>query len=112
VSARPVPPRQIWWLLLGFTVWCLALTVLYAMHAIGCAFGWPTGALRVGLVVALLASLALLGWMWRTRTRTVPAPGTGPTGDFLQVVFLWTTAVAFVSAALVFAPPLLLTACV
>ena len=52
VSERPVPSRQLWWLAAGFTVWCSALVVLYAMHAIGCAFAWPTGTLRLWLAVA------------------------------------------------------------
>jgi hypothetical protein len=116
VSARPVPapvpPRRLWWLLAGFIVWCIALSLLYALHAIGCAFGWPTGSLRLGLFAALLIHVAVLGWMWRHCARTGPEPGSGATGAFFQVVFLWTTAVAFVATVVVLFPPLALSACV
>ena len=58
---RPVPPRHLWWLAAGFAVWCSALVALYALHAIGCAFAWSAGWLRLGLAVVLLAHLILMG---------------------------------------------------
>jgi len=42
------------------TIWCLAFVILYALHAIGCAFGWPATTLRVSLAVVLL----LLAYFW------------------------------------------------
>ena len=72
VSERPVPSRQLWWLAAGFTVWCSALVVLYAIQGIGCAFAWPTGTLRLWLAVALLVHLIVLGWMWRDIARAGP----------------------------------------
>lgn len=85
MSARPVPPRRLWWLLAGFGVWCSALVFLYAVHAVGCAFAWPAGTLRVTLVLVLLVHVAVIGWMWRDqespdriRVSARPAPSCTP----------------------------------
>jgi len=111
LPARPIPPARLWWLLAGFGVWCLALVALYALHAIGCAFTWPTGTLRIGLVLVLVASLGVLAWMWRL-AKPAADPDLGTPGAFLQVVVLWTVITAFVATVLTLGPPLLLTACV
>ena len=63
-----IAPRRLWWLSAGFGVWCLALVVLYALHAIGCAFGWPAGALRSSLVLVFVAHLVVIGWISRFTT--------------------------------------------
>jgi len=112
VSARPVPPRQLWLLALGFGVWCSALVVIYALHAFGCTFAWSTSALRLGLGLALLAHLAVLGWLWRDYARTSPDPAFGPTGSFLHWVVVWTLITAFVAVVLTLGPALLLTTCI
>lgn len=111
MSAGVVPPRRLWWLAAGFLVWCNALVVLYALHAIGCAFAWPAGPLRLSLAVLLLAHLAVIGWMWRDLAPAVE-PGFGSTGIFLRTVFLWTVIAAFAAAFLTLGPPLLLSTCV
>lgn len=107
-----VPPRRIWWLACGFVVWCIALSVLYALHAIGCAFGWSAGALRWSLVIVFIAHLLVIGWMWRNFASGAPDAGSGNTGGFLHDVIVWTTIVAFASTVLVLGPPLLLTTCI
>lgn len=112
MSAHAVPPRRLWWLVAGFGVWCSALAILYALHAIGCAFAWPAGPLRVGLVLLLLAHLVVIGWMWRGLARADPDPAFGRSGTFLHAVFLWTAIAAFVAAVLTLGPALLLTMCV
>ncbi len=112
VGARPVPPRRVWLLAAGFGVWCSALVVIYALHAFGCAFAWPTGALRLSLGVALLVHLAVIGWLWRDYATTSPDPAFGETGSFLHWVVVWTLIAAFVSAVLTLGPTLLLTVCV
>jgi len=111
VSASPVPPRRLWLLAAGYGVWCSALVFIYALHALGCAFAWPTGALRLGLGVALLAHLAVIGWLWRDYADT-PDPALGPTGSFLHWVVLWTLITAFVTTLITLGPTLLLMTCV
>ena len=105
-----LPPSRLWWLAAGFGVWCSALVVLYALHAIGCAFAWPAGTLRLSLVVVFVAHLVVIGWMWRNAARAAPA--LGATGSFLHVAIVWTVIAAFVAAVLTFGPPLLLATCI
>ena len=97
MSPRPVPPRRLWWLVAGFGVWCSALVVAYALHAVGCAFGWSAGSLRLGLVLVIVAHLAVLGWMWRDRAGANSEPGFGPTGTFLRTLTIWTLIAAVVA---------------
>ena len=111
MSERPVPPRQLWWLAAGFTVWCSALVVLYAIHGIGCAFAWSAGSLRLWLAGALLAHLIVLGWMWRDFARTGPEAGFGPTAVFLHWTVVGTLITALTATVITFGPPLLLATC-
>jgi hypothetical protein len=111
VSERSVPPRHLWWLAAGFGVWCSALVALYALQAIGCAFAWSAGSLRLGLVVVLLAHLIVIGWMWRDIARAGPDPVFGPTGTFLHWAVTWTLIAALIATALTLSPSLLLTIC-
>jgi hypothetical protein len=110
MTARPVPPRRLWWLLAGFGVWCSALVFLYAVHAIGCAFAWPAGALRLALALVLLAHVIVIGWMWRWAASR--DPDFGPTGTFLHVVIAWTLIAALVTTVLTLGPALALAICV
>jgi hypothetical protein len=112
MTARPVPPRRLWWLLAGFGVWCSALVFLYAVHAVGCAFAWPVGALRLALALVLLAHLIVIGWMWRDRLAGSPDAGLGPTGIFLHTVIVWTLIAALVTIVLTLGPTLALATCV
>jgi len=112
VSARPIPPRRLWWLTAGFAVWCSALVFLYALHGIGCAFAWPAGSLQLGLAVALFVHLVVIGWMLRDITRTGANSDFGPTGSFLHDAVTWTLIAALVSSVLTLGPPLLLTMCI
>ena len=106
-----VPPRRVWWLAGGFAVWCSALVVLYALHAIGCAFGWSAGPLRWSLVLVFFAHLAVVGWMWRNFAKPRPDHDHGQTGSFLHAAIVWTTIAAFAATVLTFGPALLLSTC-
>ena len=112
MSARAVPASQLWWLAAGFGVWCVALSALYALHAIGCAFGWSSGSLRLGLTGVVLAGLLAIAAMWRGLTRTDPDPAFGPPGAFLHTVVIGTLISAFVTILLTLAPTLLLATCI
>ena len=112
MNARVVPQRRLWWLGAGFVAWCSGLCALYALHAIGCAFGWSTGGLRASLVAVFIAHLVVIGWMWRRFAQATPDPAYGETGGFLHQAIVWTTIVAFASTVLVLGPPLLLTTCI
>ena len=109
---RPIAHRRLWWLGAGFAVWCSALVVLYAMHSIGCIFGWATGWLRLGLVFVFIAHLIVIGWMWRKFVIAGAGPDLGQSGAFLHTVVIWTLMAAWVATALTFGPPLLLTTCI
>ncbi len=111
MNAPPVPPRQLGLLVAGFGIWCSALVVLYALHAIGCTFAWPTEALRLGLVVILLIHLALLGWLWRGQARRPSDVDVDTTAAFLRWVNIGCLIAAIAATVLVLGPPLLLTTC-
>jgi hypothetical protein len=112
MNGRPVPPRRLWWLAAGFAVWCSALIVLYALHAIGCAFGWAAGPLRLTLTVVLVVHLVVIGWMWRNLAAPGSNPDSGQTGTFLRTVVIWTVIAALASTIITFAPSLLLSTCI
>jgi len=111
VSTRAVPPRRLWWLLAGFAVWCSALAFLYALHAIGCAFAWPPGLLRLGLALVLLGHLAVIGWMWRDQAASGADRSLGPTGAFLRTVVIWSLIAALATILLTLGPTLALATC-
>jgi hypothetical protein len=111
-EVRAVPPRRLWWLGAGFVVWCSALVFLYALHAIGCTFGWPSGPLRGTLAVVLLVHLAAIGWMWRGLAGSRPDAAQGDSGDFVHTVVIWTLIAAMAASLITFAPSLLLATCV
>ena len=112
MNAAPLPPRRLWWLAVGFTIWCLALAILYALHAIGCAFGWPAGALRLSLTIVLLAHLVAIGWLWRYRAAARRDPGPEQISTFLHTVVIWTLIAALAATVITFGPALLLTTCI
>jgi hypothetical protein len=112
VTACAVPPSRLWLLALGYGIWCSALVMLYALHALGCAFAWPAALLRTVLVVVFLVHLLALGGLWRAYAGRRADAADGATGSFFHEVALWTLATAFVATVLTLGPSLLLAACV
>jgi hypothetical protein len=94
----------------GFGLWGSALFTLYAVHALGCAFAWSAGPLRLGLIGVLLAHLAGIGWIWHEFSDG-PDSAAGITARFLHGVVVWTVVSAFVATALILGPPLFLSTC-
>jgi hypothetical protein len=107
-----VPPRRLWLLALGFGLWCSAIVIVYALHALGCAFGWRSEALRWGLGLVLLAHLLAIGWPWYHYLKTPVDPATGETGVFFHWVLIWTLAKAFIALILTLGPIMWLSTCV
>ena len=111
MNARAVPPRRFWLLGLGLGLWCSAIAIIYALHALGCAFGWRTDVLRWSLGLVLLAHLLAIGWPWYRAVKTPADPALGETGSFLRGAFIWTLAKAFVAVVLTLGPVLLVSTC-
>lgn len=107
------PPRAAYllWFVAGFVAWASAFVFLYAFHALGCAFGWSDGVLRLGLALILLVHLIVIGWMWLHLSRAHPELDSHSTGAFMHKVVVWATIAAFVTTVLSLGPALLLTAC-
>ena len=111
MSEHPLPPRRLWWLGAGFALWCSALVMLYALHAIGCTFGWGAAALHVSLAFVFVAHVVVIAWLWRDLATRKPDRAYGRSGVFLHEVATWTLIAALASTVIVFSPMLLLTTC-
>jgi hypothetical protein len=112
MNMQVVPPSRLWLLALGYGIWCSALVLLYALHALGCAFAWPPAILRTVLALVFLAHLAAIGVLWRVYARHSADAGDGATGSFFHEVALWTLATAFVATVITLGPTLFLATCV
>lgn len=106
-----VPPAQLLWLVAGFIVWSSAFVALYAVNAIGCAFGWAEWAQRVTLLGLLLLHAAILVWMLVHLRHKLSDVGTGQARLFFQMG-LALTLVALVSTIAVFVPSAFATLCI
>lgn len=53
--------RRLWPLLAGFVIWAVAFVVLYAVQALGCAWGWPPAVHRGVLLAIWSLTVGLLG---------------------------------------------------
>lgn len=112
MNTPAVPPGRLWLLALGYGIWCSALVLLYALHALGCAFAWTPGALRSVLALVLVAHLIMIGVLWRLYARRSADAAYGATGSFIHAVALWTLATAFVATLITLGPTLVLATCV
>jgi hypothetical protein len=109
VSAPALSPGALWRLGAGFALWGSALATLYALHAVGCAFGWSGSSVRAGLAALLVGHLALIAALIALSLRATRARGT--TAALVRRVGLWTLSAALIATAITFAPPIALTAC-
>ena len=112
MTARAVPPSRLWLLALGYGFWCSALVLLYALHALGCAFAWPAATLRITLAVVFMVHLIAIGVLWRVYTIGRADAAFGATGSFFHEVALWTLATACAATVLTLGPSLMLAACI
>jgi hypothetical protein len=112
VNVRVVPPGRLWLLALGYGIWCSALVMLYALHALGCAFAWPSTTLRAVLALVFLAHLVAIGVLWRAYAHGQADAAYGAAGRFFHEVALWTLATAFAATVITLGPTLFLATCV
>ncbi|MFC7705294.1 hypothetical protein ACFQXB_13925 [Plastorhodobacter daqingensis] len=91
------------WLAVGFGLWATALSLIYGLHAVGCAYDWPPAALRVMIGAITLAHLVLLALLWRHWRHE---------GSFLGTLARWSLAAALVATAFSYLPLLFLTTCI
>lgn len=113
MSPDTVPPQRLWWLLAGFGIWCSALVMIYALHAVGCAFGWSTGPLRLALAIVVIAHALLIGCLWRGLGGIGTATaGSSETGAFVRTVALWSAIAALVTVVLTLGPVVFLRTCI
>lgn len=113
MSSGAVPPRRLWWLLAGFGIWCSALVIIYALHAVGCAFGWSTGPLRLALAIVVFAHVAMISWLWRGLANPGSAAAdTSEASAFIRTVSIWSLIAALATVVFTLVPVLLLKVCV
>ncbi|SHF74300.1 hypothetical protein SAMN02745157_2893 [Kaistia soli DSM 19436] len=109
--ARPFPMRDLWWLVPGFALWFTALSTVYALHHIGCTFGWSARTIHLGLAAALAIHLAAIGILCRIELRRGASRDFGHTGRFMHWVILGTLLAALGKVVLTLAPALFLSVC-
>jgi hypothetical protein len=102
--------RHLWPLLVGFTLWALALIALYALQYLGCHFGWAPMAHRVALLVAYAIAVASLTGTLALQIAIVRKRGS--TTMSVNHIGLGATIAALVATAVTFGPMLLVSACI
>ncbi len=93
-------------LIAGFTLWSGAFVLLYALQALGCAYGWGN-AHRPILIGAYLVSLAPLVWLSIKKPYETGEPQTS-----LSMAALWANRAALAAGVLVYLPVTFATACI
>lgn len=86
-------------LVAGFTVWSAAFVLLYALQALGCAYGWS----QHRLVLCLAFGVALLPIVWLAFWRS---PADDEPASSLSVIALWANRAALGATVLVFLGPI------
>ncbi|ODT80797.1 MAG: hypothetical protein ABS76_15150 [Pelagibacterium sp. SCN 64-44] len=90
-------------LIAGFTFWSAAFVLLYALQALGCAYGWSQH--RAILIAAFLLCLLPLAWLaLRPLEKGEPA-------SMLSTSALWANRAALAAGILVFVPVTFASTC-
>jgi hypothetical protein len=97
--------RALLLLLAGFTAWSGAFVGLYALQALGCAYGWPQH--RTILIGAYGVSLVPLAWL----AMVAPIKDEEP-AHALSVAARWANRAALAAGILVFLPVTFATTCI
>ncbi|MBB4052994.1 hypothetical protein GGR20_002650 [Devosia subaequoris] len=91
-------------LIAGFVIWAVGFVVLYAVQALGCAYGWGDWHRPVLIGLYLLALIPLI-WL------AMPARAGAEDGP-LHMAALWANRAALVAAILVFLPTTFASLCI
>ena len=91
-------------LVAGFTAWSVGFVTLYALQALGCAYGWPQH--RLILIVAYGVSLLPLVWLALLKPSEAGEPA-----NMLSVAALWANRAALAAGVLVCLPVVFVSAC-
>lgn len=110
-AARAFPAGSLPWLAAGFCLWFSALVFVYALHHIGCLYGWSAGSLRWSLALALLVHIAAIGLLWHIERRRGANASAGRTGVFMHWIILGTLVAALAKIVFTLGPTLFLTVC-
>jgi hypothetical protein len=89
----------------GFGLWSTALVLVYALHAIGCAYHWGPGAIRLVIGAVVVGHVIAIGLCMRYLR---PAAGT----SLLLRAAQWTLIAALVATLFTYGPLVLLSPCV
>ncbi len=91
-------------LIAGFVIWSVGFVVLYAVQALGCAYGWGDWH-RPVLIGLYLLALAPLVWL------AMPAAAGAEKGP-LHLAALWANRAALFAAVLIFMPVSFASLCI
>ena len=100
--------RNLWPLIVGFSIWLIAFGAIYGLQGLGCAWNWPETPHRLALIAAWLVTLAGLGASLALQM----AGGRNAKMATIPQVGLVATIVAIGVTTLTFAPTLFLSICV
>lgn len=101
--------RALWPILIGFVVWSLGFVALYGLQALGCYFGWDAATHRALLVGAYLLTLLVLAAILTVQIGSMRQPEHAAMP--IKRIGIGTSIAALASAAIIFAPTLLISAC-
>jgi hypothetical protein len=96
--------RNLWPLLIGFTIWAVAFLAIYSIQALGCAWSWDPWWHRAVLVAAGLATILCLAatlamqlrWIG-SKASTIERAGTILTATALPIALVTFLPVGFLA---------------
>lgn len=82
-----------WRALIGPTIWAVGFAALYALHGMGCAWGWPARSWPLGNAQSAALILAWLGFvaaaalnLWQTPHANTPGAQIARAGGWIGLV--------------------------
>jgi hypothetical protein len=103
VTRRDIPVLVL--LVSGFTAWSAGFVLIYALQALGCAYGWPLH--RLILIAAYIFTLVPLATLALPRRPAAERPESP-----LETAALWVNRAALTAGILVFFPVAFTSICI